>query len=130
MTAEHSKRWQSQPSGALTKKFGRQPNNKEAKELLGMNRKSLKSVVDIPTGHCSLQKHLHTLGIVDTPLCPSCGDEEEESVEHYLCRCEAFRQVRNKYLGKSYLRYREISTLHSSDISNYIKASKRFDAVN
>jgi ribonuclease HI len=123
---EHTCRWYMQQAGALTKKFGRVPDVKEARQLLNMTRTALRYTVGILTGHCVLQKHLYILGIVDTPLCPSCGEEEEESVEHYLCSCEAFREVRQQTLGKQYLRSAELTELSSPKLWSYIKATERF----
>jgi hypothetical protein len=124
---EHTNRWRDLQIGTLTKRLGKYPNAKESKQLINMSRRALKGVTDILTGHCALQKHLHTLGKVDSPLCPSCGEEEEESVEHYLCLCEAFREVRQQILGKQYLRLLELSQVDSNILWSYIKATERFE---
>ncbi|KAG2363999.1 hypothetical protein BDR07DRAFT_1280805, partial [Suillus spraguei] len=38
------------------------------------------------TGHASLNKHLHWIGITNRPSCPHCGDIEE-TVFHFLTIC-------------------------------------------
>ena len=121
---QHTLRWHEDRVGATTKKFDRVPNAKEAKQLVNMNRSSLKVTIDILTGHCTLQKHLYTMKIVDSPLCPSCGEEEVEDVEHFVCKCEAFCEVRNSIFGKPYLD--NLTKMVSSTLLSYIKATERF----
>ena len=125
--SQHRSRWWAGKVGNLTKRLCGEPNSRDGKVLLGFNRKSLKLTVDILTGHCSLQRHLHTLGIVDSPLCPNCGEEEEESVEHFVCKCEAFCRIRREIFGSSYLDVEVIKNKEKVKLSKYIKATSRFD---
>jgi hypothetical protein len=41
----------------------------------------------VVTGHNTLHRHLHLMGLVDSPLCRKCGVEDETSA-HILCWCE------------------------------------------
>jgi len=53
------------------------PKKEKSREILFSERKTLKVIVEMITGHCRLRKHLHTLGIVSEPDCRKCGMEEE-----------------------------------------------------
>src|SRR6266496_6520521 len=49
-------------------------------------------------GHCSLNKYLHRFHITDDSTC-ECG-EGEETVEHYLLRCEKYDRQRDRLRRK------------------------------
>jgi hypothetical protein len=57
--------------------------------FLSFNRTQSRSLNGLLTGHNTLRKHLHLLGLLDSPLCRRCGAEEQIS-SHVLCECEAF----------------------------------------
>lgn len=49
--------------------------------------------MQLRTGHAPLNKHLHTIGKADTPICPACN-EHRETVMHYLVDCPAYENLR------------------------------------
>jgi hypothetical protein len=49
-------------------------------------------------GHSTPRRHLHLIGLSDSPLCRRCGAEDETSA-HILCECEALASLRHGYLG-------------------------------
>ena len=55
-------------------------------------------VIGLLTGHNTLRRHLHIMGLCNDPMCRKCGTEEETSV-HILCECEALASPRHAYLG-------------------------------
>jgi len=59
-------------------------------------------VTGLHTGHKTLRRHLHLLGLLDSPLCRRCGAEEETS-GHILCECEALASLRYAYLDLFFL---------------------------
>jgi len=65
--------------------------------FLSFNRTQSRTVTGLRTGHNTLRKHLHLLGLLDSPLC-RCGVEEETSA-HIVCECEALASLRHVYLG-------------------------------
>jgi hypothetical protein len=56
--------------------------------LLSFRRTHSRVVTGLLTGHNTLRKHLHLLGLINSLLCRKCGTEEGTSV-HVLCQCEA-----------------------------------------
>jgi hypothetical protein len=51
-------------------------------------------VTGLLTEHTTLRKHLHLMGLIDSPLCRKCGAEDETSA-HVLCQCEALASLRH-----------------------------------
>jgi len=74
------------------------------------------------TGHNTLRRHLHLLGLLDNPLCRRCGAEEETSV-HILCECEALASLRHAYLGSSFLEPEDIKSISLGAIWIFIKVT-------
>ncbi|KAF8596556.1 hypothetical protein BDV93DRAFT_454638, partial [Ceratobasidium sp. AG-I] len=76
----------------------------------------------ISTGHTPLQSHLFRLQVVDTRICPQCGDAPE-TVAYYLLRCRAFVEARHAHLNLSFL---FSSPLALALLFKFIRASGRF----
>ena len=55
-------------------------------------------VIGVLTGHLGLQAHLHKIGAVVNSICRACG-EDDESLEHFLCHCPAFANIRSQLMG-------------------------------
>ena len=55
---------------------------------LSFNRTQTRAVIGLLTGHNTLRRHLHIMGLNDNPTCRKCGTEEETSA-HIVCECEA-----------------------------------------
>jgi hypothetical protein len=47
--------------------------------------------MQLRTGHAPLNKHLHRIGCVDSPICPAC-EEAQETVLHLLIACPAYER--------------------------------------
>jgi len=59
--------------------------------FLSLNRTQSRAVTGLLTGHNILKRHLHLIGLSDSPLCRRCGAEDET---HILCECEALASHR------------------------------------
>jgi len=70
-------------------------------------RKTLKAIVEMITGHCRLRKHLHTLGKVSKPDSRKCG-MEEETAHHIVCEYSALKSIRVGLYGKPLLLPEEV----------------------
>ena len=57
-------------------------------KFLSFNRTQSRVVIGLLTGHNTLRRHLHLLGLLDSALCRMCVADEETSA-HILCECEA-----------------------------------------
>jgi hypothetical protein len=66
--------------------------------LLSFNKMQPRVVTGLLTGHNTLRRHLHLMGLIDSPLCRKCG-AENETTAYVLCWCEALASLRHAYLG-------------------------------
>ncbi|KAF8596392.1 hypothetical protein BDV93DRAFT_455060 [Ceratobasidium sp. AG-I] len=88
----------------------------------------------LTTGHVALQAHLCRLRVVESNVCPHCG-EAPETVAHYLLRCRTFTAERHLHLTARGLEYLNLSFLFSfpdalAPLFAYIKATGRFSGLN
>ena len=58
------------------------------------NRTTVATIVQLRTGHCGLNKYLHSIGATHSPYC-ECG-YGKETVEHYLLECNKYRDQRKR----------------------------------
>jgi len=68
------------------------------KIISNSHTQKLRFVIGLLTGHNTLRRHLHIMGLSNNPICRKCGTEEETSVQ-ILCECEALASLRYTYLG-------------------------------
>jgi hypothetical protein len=87
--------------------------------LLSFNRTQSRVVTGLFTGHNTFRKHLHIMGLSDSPLCTKCGAEEETSAD-VLCECEALATHRHIYLGSFFLNPENIRELSLGAIWTFI----------
>jgi hypothetical protein len=78
--------------------------------VLSSNRTQTRVVIGLLTGHNTLRRHLHIMGLCNYPICRKCGTEEETSV-HILCECGALASLRHAYLGSFFLYPEDIREL-------------------
>jgi hypothetical protein len=77
--------------------------------LLSFNRTQTRVVIKFLTGHNTLRRHLHLMGLTNSPLCRR-GAEDETSA-HILRECEALVSLSHVYLGSFFLDPDEIKSL-------------------
>jgi hypothetical protein len=90
--------------------------------LLSFNRTQSTVVFGLLTGHNTLRRHLHLMGLNYSPLCRRCGAEEETSA-HILCECEALASLRHICLGSFFLNPEIIKILSLGAIWNFNKGT-------
>jgi hypothetical protein len=82
--------------------------------FLSFNRTQSRVDTGLLTGHNTLCRHLHLMGLMDSPLCRKYGVEEETSA-HTLCQREALASIRHVHLGSFFLEPEDINTLGTGD---------------
>ena len=90
--------------------------------LLSFNRTQTRTVIGLLTGHNTLRRHLHVMGLSDNRTCRKCGTEEETSA-HILCECEALASLRHTHLGSFFLDPEDIRVLGMGAIWNFVKGT-------
>lgn len=58
-------------------------NKKNSKFFISLSRNNIRKITGVLTGHCKLNKYMHTIGLAINPFCDKCGDVE--TAEHFLC---------------------------------------------
>ena len=86
------------------------------------NRTQYWVVTDLLTGHNTLRRYLHLMGLSDSALCGRCGAEDETSA-HILCEYEALASLRHACLG-SFLEPENIKSISLGAIWNFSKATR------
>ena len=86
--------------------------------LTGQSR----AVTGLLTGHNNLRRHLHLMGLSDSPLCKRCGAEDETSA-HILCECENLASLTHAYLGSFFLEPEDIKNISLGAIWYFSKAT-------
>jgi hypothetical protein len=71
-------------------------------------------------GLLTLRRHLHIMGLLDSPLCKKCGAGEETSA-HVLCECEALATLGHIYLGSVFLDPENVRDLNLRAIWNFFR---------
>jgi predicted amidophosphoribosyltransferase len=79
-------------------------------------------VTGLLTGHNTLYRHLHLMGLRDSPLCRKCGADDATSVP-ILCRCEALASSRHAHLGSLFLEPEDIKRTNLGAVWRFSKAA-------
>lgn len=99
-----------------------------AKQLLQLRRSNLRSVISILSGHCTLNSHLRSMGIVDEAAC-ECGNGPE-TVFHFLGDCDRYCALRFSISGRHSLPPESIITMSLPNLTKFIVKSGRFVTQN
>jgi len=78
------------------------PNLTTGTWLLSFNGTQSRAVIGLLTGHNTLRRHVHVVGLSNNPTCRKCGNEEETSL-HILGKREALVPLRLRHLGSFFL---------------------------
>ena len=100
-------------------------NRGNVKYCRSLNRSSLRILTQVVTGHSTLNAHLYRMKVVSDPSCPKCLVEDEDR-DHFLCRCEGYRELRERVFEVPVLEPEDLSNIPLSGILEFIKLSLRF----
>ena len=122
------KRWRNLNTCRQAREGIREQTEGDLRSLLQLSRKELRNVIVILTGHGNLGRHLHKMGLVDTPRCQKCQGEEE-TPGHHVGRCPAYSRRRMTNLGRHMLEDQEWRQMKYWKISNFLKDSGRLNEI-
>ena len=94
--------------------IGDSPREDLARSIIALNKREARQAVHILTGHGTLGYHMHKLGLIDTPNCGLCG--EEETSLHIIGQCPAYARLRLTLLGSAFLDPEQIRQLSIGDL--------------
>lgn len=95
-------RWVSLSDCRISRTLWPLPDPGRTKILLGFGKRTVGMLIGILTGHCAIGRMAVRWGYSREDYCRSCGDEEEESVQHMLCDCPGLKERRLKCLGRRF----------------------------
>ena len=125
----NSKKWEDKKHPHTNMTIGgrkKETTRKHINTTLTNDRNKYRTAVHLISGHCGLNKHLHTIKRSDTNLCPSC-EMAEETVAHFLGQCPATSQLRGNMFHDFYLSINDIFDNHNiTTIINYANKTQRF----
>ena len=88
--------------------------------FLSFNRTQSRAVTGLLTGHNTLKRHIHLIGLPNRPLCRRCGAEEETSA-HIVWNVKLWLHT-DVYLG-SFLEPEDIKSISLGAIWNFSKVT-------
>ena len=115
--------WKNIPGLRQAKQFIKEQAPKVTADLLSKDRKSVRAIVGLLTGHCRLNKHMSTIGLTDEALCRICRTEEETSI-HVLCQCEGLARLRFSQVGLEYPSAESYTKRPLTELLRLIKGAK------
>lgn len=130
LTAKWKEEWaQSTRGGRLARSLDRSgPRSGICPMLLDLPRRHASIIMQLRTGHVSLNAFLHRIKAVDSPLCVRCGCPE--SVQHFLITCQRFNRERHalrmKVKGLFTIRNLLGNKKNRPALIKYIDSTKRF----
>lgn len=108
-----------------TKKFLTRPSEAFSQKLLSLNKKDMRIVIGIITGHVRLNAHLSRMGIRADPDCDHCSHLEETAF-HFLCECTGFTRTRRRIFGNEAITSNDVMSKPLSKIIAFVQQSERF----
>jgi hypothetical protein len=81
---QQRRRWQNLGNSRQARELISGPSRGTKVRFLSFNRLKSRVVTRLLTGHNTLCRHHHLMGLMDSPLCRKCGAEDETSA-HILC---------------------------------------------
>jgi hypothetical protein len=91
-------------------------------KFLSFNRTQSRAVTGLLTGHNTLRRHLHLLGLLDSTLCRRCGARVETSA-HILCKCVALASLGHTHLGSFFWELEDIRSMSLGAIWKFSKVT-------
>ena len=88
--------------------------------LLSFNRTQSRIVIGLLTGHNTLRRYYHVMGLSNNPICRRGGDEMSA---HILFECDALASLRHVYLGSFFLDPEDIKGLSLGAIWSFSKGT-------
>jgi hypothetical protein len=111
-----------------TKQIVPSMDNGVVQYCMGQNRKRLRMLTQIVTGHSTLNGHLRKMGLSHTSICIRCG-KEVETRNHFLGDCEASCEARLKIFGKPFLAADEVTNLPLRGLMEFIISTNRLNSI-
>ena len=108
--------WANEGTCRFTKVFLPSLRQRWSRFLIKLNKHRLRQLTQAITGHSVLNAHLFRMRLHPSGLCDYCG--EAETMEHFLCRCINWEELRSSIYGASHC---DLALVSSSSISKLLR---------
>ena len=105
----------------------KRPSAKGAEELLSLSQNQLRILSWLLAGHCHINGHLLTLGLVDNPSCGRCKLEFETALR-VLYVCEALAALRFRHMGQNFMKPGDFDDFPVSRILHCVQSAGLLNA--
>ncbi len=122
----HQHRWLDTPGNRITKLWFPHIDRKKSRAIMNLSKTDLRLMMTILTGHCDLAYFQTKINNIDDATCSICSTEDE-TVEHFMCRCPIFMRLRHITFGQHIIDETDISLLPIDLVVKYTKQSTRFN---
>jgi ribonuclease HI len=126
--AKHVSEWKNRSDCRHSKLFIQVPYSGQFTKCRPATRNHMRFLTQVVTGHSALNGHLFKMGLVDSPVCSNC-EQEEETVAHYLGVCEKYCALRFEMFGAHTMGLNEVILVPWSRLTRFIVKSGRFGEV-
>ena len=127
--ASHQRIWETSAICSHAKEIRITRNEKFAREVLTRDRKDVRALLCLLTGHGGFRKQLQRMGLADNSVCPLCRQDEDTAL-HLLCECQALRWCRFSCFGQTVITDpSDVSGLSCSLLLGFIMKSGRFEEI-
>ena len=126
---EHRKAWWAENRFRQTKEAVGWSGKGLPNILLSLNRKAIRLILQVITGHASLRRHKALADEVDTdPMCPLCG-RKEETPQHFVGECRHWSDIRKQVFGKDEVKLAdELLKRNIRSIARFIALTRRLES--
>jgi len=105
--------------------FTESPQSIPVNYLLSLSRKALRLLLQVITGHNTLNKHMFVMGLNSSPFCNKCEEGNETSL-HFVGSCPFYSIIRLDTLESHTLSQVELKSIPLPALLKFIEKSGRF----
>lgn len=124
--SDSTRLWNSTTGSNHARKLIKGFNVNFTKNLIALSKNNSRIITRVLTGHCLLNKHAHSIGLTDSPLCRFC-EEADETPLHILCDCGPWMRSRSQLLGSHLLSPEDVKKIKPKDLLQFWTATGLVD---
>ena len=125
MEKEHDENWKKRKDCRQTKLILPGAHHKWKSKILKYERRHLRVLTQLVTGHANLKRHRYLMGMETSPTCDKCQEDEETAI-HLMTTCPHYWWERMQYLGAPTITEEDIQRKTTKEILKFAQATKRW----
>ena len=121
----HNCKWRERTNCRQTKLVLPEIGHKWSRRILNYDRRHLRIIIQLVTGHANLKRHRYLMGLEDNANCDIC--EEQETAIHMITTCARYTVERMAILDKPIIQVQDISKYPLRKILNFACETNRWN---